>query len=246
MSEVFSDDKRSLAEYGSNTVVTLKNIVTGCQEKFKIDGEKGRGGSCIVYEAVILREEQELDRKVLLKEFYPFRSCCSLKRENGTLALKLQSPAELDKFEREKRSFLEVCKKQLKFYNDCAKDIADELVEIQEIYNFGDTTLVMMPAASGRSWDMVEDENLYQVLETALSLVRQLKLYHDNNLLHCDIKPENIYIFPRTRQQVILLDFGSVVSLEDGALTGGESLSYSAGFAAPEVLKAVKADNYSQ
>ncbi|MBO4779521.1 MAG: tetratricopeptide repeat protein, partial [Selenomonadaceae bacterium] len=79
---------------------------------------------------------------------------------------------------------------------------------------------------------------VFQICETILSVLRELKLYHNENLLHGDLKPENIYIFRKTRQHVALLDFGSVQNLRGNSLTGEEEISYSKKYAAPEVIKA--------
>ncbi|MBQ7529701.1 TIGR02452 family protein [bacterium] len=241
MPEDWSDDRISLVKDGSASVITLKNMFNKSYEQFRVKKEKGRGGSCIVYGATLLMGE--LKREVLLKEFYPFRSSYRLYREEKSLALNLQSPTDRKKLEKDKEKFLKACEEQIDFYNKCAEEVADELVEIQGIYNFGDTIMIMMSAASGNSWDMVKDDSLEKIFETALSLLEELKTYHRNNLLHCDVKPENVYIFRKTRQHVKLLDFGSVMPLKDGTLTGQESIYYSGGFVAPELLKAIEVDD---
>ncbi|MBQ7528560.1 hypothetical protein IJT10_01465, partial [bacterium] len=235
MRNCYKDARIALAPTSEGKYLVLKNVYTGCEEKFSIEGERSRAGSCIVYEALNITQ----NRRVLLKEFYPFNfSGDSISRDEATFALKVNS--QRAEFERSKDNFLSVCEKQLKFYNECACGNAYGLVEIQGTYTFGDTALVMMPAASGRSWDMVEDESLYQILETVLSLVHELKLYHEHNLLHCDVKPSNVYVFKNTRQHV-MLDYGNFLELDDEGIPNVEgTLSYTQEFAAPELIKALE------
>ncbi|MBQ7529622.1 tetratricopeptide repeat protein [bacterium] len=232
------DTRIALAPTSEGKYLVLKNIYTKCEEKFSIGAEMGRGGSCIVYEAFNITQ----NRQVLLKEFYPrnFSEGSITRGEDSALKVNLQQE---ERFKSSKDNFLSVCNNQLNFYNEHARENADELVEIQGMYNLGDTVLVMMPAASGRSWDNeeVKDESLYQILETILSLVHELKLYHDHNLLHCDVKPANVYIFKKTRQRVMLLDYGSVLKFDDeGILNVEGTLSYTQEFAAPELIKALE------
>lgn len=165
-----------------------------------------------------------------------------MNRETGTAMLKLDALPNSDiaeKFHRTKENFLDICRKQADFYLSHPADV-DELVELQGTFRAGDSLFVMMRAVGGCSWDKVsaEAESIFQICETTLSVLRELKLYHEENLLHCDLEPENIYVFRKTRQHVAILDFGSVQKLHGGSLTGEEEISYSKSYAAPELLTA--------
>lgn len=236
------DDKRVSLTIGDKRFLSLRNVVTDSEERFEIVVEEGRGGSCIVYRAFVCTKNNERQRPVLLKEFYPKKFQKALYREPDTALLKLNVPTESEtsrQFQRAKENFLEICRKQAEFYLCHPADV-DELIELQGTYFGGDSTFVVMQSRGGFSWDKfaVEDESVFQICETILSVLRELKLYHNENLLHGDLKPENIYIFRKTRQHVALLDFGSVQNLCGNSLTGEEEISYSKKYAAPEVIKA--------
>ena len=236
------DDKRTPLTIGNTRFISLRNAVTGAEEYFEIVSEEGRGGSCIVYRAFVCAANKNRQRPVLLKEFYPLKFQADLHRDSDTSTLKLDVPTSSEtvkKFQRAKENFLEICRKQAEFYLRHPADV-DELIEIQGTFLGGNSTFVLMQATGGFSWDKVaaEDESVFQICETILSVLRELKLYHNENLLHGDLKPENIYIFRKTRQHVALLDFGSVQNLCGNGLTGEEEISFSKKYAAPEVIKA--------
>lgn len=236
------DDKRMSLASGNSHFLSLRNVVTDAEECFEIVDEEGRGGSCLVYRAFVCTKNNERQRPVLLKEFYPKKFQNALYRESDTALLKLNFPTEsvaFRQFQHAKENFLEICRKQAEFYLRHPADV-DELVELQGTFLGGDSTFVVMQARGGFSWDKVvaEDESVFQICETILSVLRELKLYHNENLLHGDLKPENTYIFRKTRQHVALLDFGSVQNLCGNSLTGEEEISYSKKYAAPEVIKA--------
>lgn len=236
------DDNRVPLTISNKHFLSLRNVVTDSEECFEIVSEEGRGGSCIVYRAFVCTANKNRQRPVLLKEFYPLKFQADLHRDSDTSTLKLDVPTSSEtvkKFQRAKENFLEICRKQAEFYLRHPADV-DELIELQGIFIGGDSTFIVMQAKGGFSWDKIvaEDESVFQICETILSVLRELKLYHDENLLHGDLKPENIYIFRKTRQHVAILDFGSVQNLCGNRLTGEEEISYSKKYAAPEVIKA--------
>ena len=239
------DYRLSLKEQNQETFLYLKDQDTGKREHFCIDAEQGRGASCIVYQAYLCKDGQK-QRPVLLKEFYPVSFSPYLKREKDSHALcitdEIQGQELLSEIraelEAEKEAFLEMCQKQNEIYLQNAKNSADEMIELQGIYTLGESFYVLMKAGSGCSWEQIEQESLFEILETTISILEEVKEIHKIGWLHGDIKPANIYIFKKTRQHVCLLDFGSMHKLSEGSLTGMETLSYSIQYAAPEVLEA--------
>ena len=230
-----SDDRNSLARSLETRRIVLKNLSNGLDEEFEIEGEQGRGGSCIVYRAIVCAGDASR-RPILLKEFYPIRFTDEIHRDPTTGALHYEGAAQKN-FIRSREKFLRICGKQADFYGRHV-DNADELVEVQGMYAAGDAVYTMTRAVGGCSWDKIDaaDESLYQILETTASLLDGLKIFHGDELLHGDLKPENVYIFRKRQLHVTILDFGSVQELSDGMLSGDEDISFSEAFAAPEIL----------
>lgn len=236
-----NDERISLIDLTASKTLLLRNAENNIGELFEVIGEQGRGGSCIVYRALkLLKNDQK--RPVLLKEFYPVDFSRDFTRNPTTGALcKEDTPlddADQNSYEKQKKQFIEICNKQQSFFLQHLPD-ADELVEIQGLFFLGDSCYVMMGIAGGNSWDQIHEESVYQVFETALSILKELKVYHDSNLLHCDLKPANIYIFRKTRQHIRILDFGSVQELKNGMLSEEAFLSYSKSYTAPEIINAI-------
>ena len=88
------DDKRMSLASGNSHFLSLRNVVTDAEECFEIVDEEGRGGSCLVYRAFVCTKNNERQRPVLLKEFYPKKFQNALYRESDTALLKLNFPTE--------------------------------------------------------------------------------------------------------------------------------------------------------
>ncbi len=89
-----------------------------------------------------------------------------------------------------------------------------------------------------------------QVVDICLSVARALDFAHSHQLLHRDVKPENILIDPRSRPpQVLLSDFGIARAIGDTSLTATGSVIGTADYSAPEHLRGEptdgRADQYS-
>ncbi len=230
----FTDNRIPLE---SQTLISIRNISNGVVENCKIEKVQGKGGSCIVYRAIIYIDDEPV-RPILLKEFYPNIEELTpyFSRDNDTHALKFNAPEKFSIiFKKERENFLEICRRQQNFYLQNARQNADTLVDIEGFYYLGDTYYLKTRSVSGCSWDKINDseETLYQLVKTTISLLHELKLLHANSLIHNDIKPSNVYVY--VREMVTLLDFGSVQQLYDGRLTGQEILTYSTEYASPEL-----------
>ena len=84
------------------------------------------------------------------------------------------------------------------------------------------------------TYDHCADKDLHELLITCRAVARAVGAYHKSGYLHLDIKPQNIMIYPETRDMVLLLDFDSVTPVN--AISTG-AIAYSASYAAPEQLK---------
>ena len=94
--------------------IVLRNLSTGLDEEFELDGEQGRGGSCIVYRAFVI-ENGARQRPVLLKEFYPIEFADDIRRDLSTGALHYDGFAR-KAFNRSRENFLKVCQRQAAIY----------------------------------------------------------------------------------------------------------------------------------
>lgn len=88
-----------------------------------------------------------------------------------------------------------------------------------------------------------QEVQIWQLLNEILPI---LEFIHANSWVHADLKPENIIRrsysslpvqLSDVEQQLVLVDFGSAISLEDTAATLGEKGHGSAEYGAPEQLK---------
>lgn len=233
----YSDKRISLVSF-ENKKIILKEKDTFTERIFEIEDEAGRGGSCITYKASIINNKGEKFLPVLLKEFYPVAFTGNLRRDKNTHAL-IFNGSDREDFLKTTNTFEKMCRDQNEFYLN-NPNYVDDLVAIYGIYNLGDVAYAMMSSAGGRTWNIdSSQESLLQILEITLSIVRQLKIYFSNNLLHLDIKPENIYVSNNLRN-IKIIDFGSVQKMHKGSLQYTENIfSYTLQYAAPEVLELV-------
>ncbi|KAL6722767.1 hypothetical protein Aduo_017858 [Ancylostoma duodenale] len=102
-----------------------------------------------------------------------------------------------------------------------------------------EVVLVMEIVRGGELFDRVADENYVLTEQAVVMIICQLceaiDYIHEQNILHLDIKPENIMCVSQTGNRIKLIDFG-LARYYDGT----QELRYMAGtpeFAAPEVIK---------
>lgn len=104
------------------------------------------------------------------------------------------------------------------------------------LYSANGTLYNITDVHNAKTYDQCADCSLQELFITIRSIARSVGVYHEHGYLHLDIKPENIMIYPETRDMVLLLDFDSVV-LKVDLLNPETSVSYSNGYAAPELLQ---------
>lgn len=78
--------------------------------------------------------------------------------------------------------------------------------------------------------------SMIQVKSISKDILTGLKFLHDNNVVHCDIKPENILLCPGSTKRIKIIDFGS------SCMKGEDKFEYiqSRFYRAPEVILGIK------
>ncbi|KAL3071864.1 hypothetical protein niasHT_031055 [Heterodera trifolii] len=102
-----------------------------------------------------------------------------------------------------------------------------------------DVILIMEIVQGGELFDRVADDS-YILTEMAVALImfqicEAIRYIHSQNIIHLDLKPENIMCVSQTSNQIKLIDFGLAQWYD-----GSKDLMFMAGtpeFAAPEVIK---------
>ena len=193
----------------------------------------GEGTSCIVYKAQmpICIDGQTLQRTVVLKELYP-KGLEIARNEDHSLDIP-ESSQEI--FERYMSRFKRACQRQIELRNDAA--MTNATTEIQHIYSLNNTLYSVMGIVTGNSYDQEPSEDLKTILNMGVLLADYIAKCHDKGFLYLDIKPANIFKETHAGGNIVvkLFDFDTVVTREE-AQKG--DVSYSEGYAAPEVKKA--------
>lgn len=101
------------------------------------------------------------------------------------------------------------------------------------LYQANDTLCTLTIRKNARTYDKVEESCLSDILVTAKSVASIVGAYHKAGYLHLDIKPENIMVYPETREMVQMIDFDSIISFSEKDLFAP---SFSPQYAAPELL----------
>lgn len=198
--------------------------------KYTIIEEAGRGASCIVYSA-FCTDTSGHRHLVRLKECYP----CHLdirRKQNGGLEA---PPGAEDAFEGEKKQFEAAYAKNVALKHTLG--LINSTVDAMDLFSGHHTRYSVMACMEGRDYRRDADENLQSLFTRILTLAKIIKKYHDHGVLYLDIKPENIFLIPETKEHMILFDFDSLVEkekLRDGTAV---RLSFSDGFAAPELAR---------
>lgn len=210
--------------------ILLKDNITLCREdgssvKFHIKAHIGSGASCVVYHAVCEDKTEHL-----LKEYYPRN--LDLERDEGGVLIVPEHKREvfdkgLDRFrygnERQKEVRL-------------SENLKNFTSNVQGYFYGNGTEYIDMTVFAGRTYSKVENETLYDLMLRMRTLAQVIGYYHDEGLLHLDIKPDNIFVRPKkeTVEDIMLFDFDSVIEKSNKMTV--PVLSYTKDWAAPEQL----------
>jgi serine/threonine protein kinase len=201
---------------GAQYPTALRLGTTLQQGKYKIGKVLGQGGFGITYKA----ESTALGIPVVVKEFQPSGSTRA--------GMSVRPPATL--------GAKEFADARVRFADE-ARVVArltysspnPHIVRVYDVFTENDTEYYAMEFLEGKPLQsLVEKGGVLsetQVLTIAKEIVGALTLVHSANLLHRDIKPDNIMMVARG---AVLIDFGSARSLAAG---GRQSIIVTPGYA---------------
>ncbi len=172
----------------------------------------GSGGFGITY----LAYDKRLDVAVAIKEYLP-KSLAM--RDMTTQTIKPHSHKTEDQFQHHMSKFMEEARAIAKFNNEPG------IVSVQDVIELNQTVYIIMHYINGITLEeYVEQEggrlDFEKTMQIMSGVMVSLNKVHQENLIHRDISPDNIYI--TKDQQVKLLDFGAaryVVTEESQSLS---------------------------
>ena len=158
--------------------------------RYEILNSVGFGGMAEVYLAKDVLLDRKIAVKVLRKKF-------------------LDSKTQLEQFKREARS--------------AARLIHPSIVTIYDVCDEGDISYILMEYVEGVSLKAFEEQNgrMDPMLAVALTaqLASALDHAHKHNIIHCDIKPQNIVLTEAMVPKIVDFGISRIVSNETMAFT---------------------------
>lgn len=195
-----------------------------------VKGEVGRGGSCIVYDAVYKTNAGD-EKTVRIKECYPY--ALALERDAcGSLRC---SSAAADRFAACKAQMYEDFRRCNRLFY--AESASDSIINTINIYETNNTVYVV------QAWsrENVLSARQPETLRDCISIVRQtavaIRSIHQAGFLYLDIKPDNIAVIDGASKRIQLFDFDSLIPVSDLETSSGQRISYTTGFAALELRR---------
>ena len=202
----------------------------GQDTRYIIKGEVGRGGSCIVYDAVYKTNAGD-EKTVRIKECYPFDLQLERDAENVLHCF----PDDVAQFEKTKtQMFTDFLLCNRLFY---AESLSASIINTINIHEANNTVYIV----SAWSRENVLSSVIINTLRDCISIVRQtavaIESIHKAGFLYLDIKPDNISVINGSPRRVQLFDFDSLIPFS--ALQKGiyKLISYTKGFAALELRR---------
>ena len=202
----------------------LKTGSTLQDGKYRIVRKLGQGGFGITYEG----EQSGLNRRVAIKEFF-MKDYCN--RDDDTSHVTIGSEGSRDMVAEYRRKFL----KEAQLI--ASMEDVPHIIRIYDIFEENETAYYVMAFVDGGSLkDLVKREGRLSE-QQAVGYISQvgeaLAKLHERNILHLDIKPDNVLLTPQG--EAMLIDFGvSKHYDEKGSQTSSTPLGLSKGYAPTE------------
>lgn len=190
-------------------------------DKYSIGRVLGVGGFGITYLALDLK----LNRRVALKEYLPNELAA---RSRDGVTVRCHSSADETPFNLGLGRFFREGEVIARFDHP-------NIVRAFEVFEANGTAYLAMEYLEGRSVRMLLNEkgcfSEQQTLDLMTFVLDALKVIHQKNVVHRDLKPDNIYVTNEGR--TLLLDFGGAKDIV-GEHSQSMMAIFSHGYAAPE------------
>ena len=208
----------------NNTTIfkELKAGTTLADGKFVIEGVLGVGGFGITYKA----RHAELDQYFAIKEFFINGYCV---RHTQRFTIHLQGM--------DKDLYVQYRKKFVEEAQTLAKLDHPNIVRVTDVFDENGTSYFVMPLLQGETLQKLVERKGVLPYEVGVNYMGQIceALDYIHNLkpqiLHRDVKPENIIITPDNR--AILIDFGSAREFVHDQIQS-QTILFTPGYASPE------------
>lgn len=199
-------------------------------DRFYIGRYLGSGGFGIVY----IARDLVLDRRVAIKEYFPANYA---ERDIRNLHVQVvQAGPKGESFAYGLSSFLEEARTLARLRDD-------SIVEVNDFFRANGTAYFVMPFLEGESLESKLERSAgnriaeSEVLAVIRGVLKGLRHIHGNELVHRDIKPNNIYLIGGRCENALLLDFGAARAAF-GRHTRHITVMLTPGYAPPEQYRA--------
>ena len=192
--------------------------------KYIVEENLGEGGFGVTYKVVSLED----GRTYAMKEFFPEKMAARKQNDNGLVP----RPEYRETFARFRQKFLDEA--QLIFDYQRHPNI----INVYKRFDYNNTAYYIMEYLDGK--DLKESLRQsggtmsWEYLRPWIAqIVSALKEVHRDNIIHCDISPDNIFI--RKDGSAVLIDFGAAKGAMNSEST---EVFLKRGFAPPEQMDA--------
>jgi serine/threonine protein kinase len=164
----------------------------------------GHGAFSLVY----LARDESLARQVAIKEYLPEQ--LATRTQGNTITVSPNTENNQSMFTQWRNNFRQEAQQIAQLYHPA-------IVQVIEVFEANNTAYMVMPYYAGESLKCFQERTHKRWNEAELNtflepLLNALELLHQQNILHRDIAPDNIFL--KGNGQPILIDFGAARRIE--------------------------------